>query len=79
MATKESANSKLNMASVNGIILALIGILVLITPLRVELSGYPLAMDLIAGGVLVVGGGFSLLWGWTRRPPAGTAAAGTTD
>jgi len=57
----------LNMAVPNGIILALIGVLVLITPLATEIRGDRLAMDLVAGGALVIGGGISLAWGLTRR------------
>ena len=52
----------------NGIILALIGILVLLTPVfEDERMPLPkLAMDLVAGGVMTVGGILSLVWGLVR-------------
>jgi hypothetical protein len=52
----------------NGIILALIGILVLLTPLTTKIPEHQLPMDLIAGGVLLGGGLLSLAWGLRRRP-----------
>ena len=61
---------ELNMAVPNGIILGLIGLLVLITPLATELSTRALVMDLIAGGVLVIGGLASFVWGWRRKRSA---------
>ena len=57
----------LKIAIPNGIILGLIGVLVLITPMTVEVRGRGLTMDLVAGAVLVVGGAVSLLWGLLRR------------
>lgn len=51
----------------NGIILGLIGVLILLTPLTTEVAGLQLAMDLVAGGVLLVGGMISLMYG-LRKP-----------
>jgi len=52
----------------NGIILALIGVLVLLTPLFEAVPRSKLAMDMIAGSAMVVGGVLSALWGlWRRR------------
>jgi uncharacterized membrane protein HdeD (DUF308 family) len=56
----------------NGIILALIGILVLLTPLVEEVPRSKLAMNLIAGGVMTVGGILSLLWGFKQARRAKT-------
>ncbi len=58
---------KLGMAVPNGIITGLIGVLVLLTPLTVEVAEHQLAMDLIAGAVLTVGGFVSLVLGLTAR------------
>ncbi len=46
-----------------GTILALIGLMVLLTPLVTEVTGKELILDLAAGGVLLVVGLFSLLTG----------------
>jgi len=51
----------------NGIILALIGVLVLLTPLFEAVPRSKLVMDLVAGGIMVVGGILSALWGLRRR------------
>ena len=55
---------KLNMAVPNGIILGIIGALVLITPLAAEgMERHQVVLDLIAGGILLVGGVGSLVYG----------------
>ncbi len=59
--------SAINMAAPNGIILALIGLLVLITPLTTEVHGSRLTMDIVAGAALVIGGGISLAVGLKRK------------
>ncbi len=64
---EKDSNFTLNMAVPNGIILALIGVLVLITPLATEIRGDRLTMDLVAGAALVIGGGVSLVLGLKRR------------
>jgi hypothetical protein len=51
----------------NGIILALIGVLLLLTPLTTKIPEHQLPMDLIAGGVLLVGGLLSLVLGLRKR------------
>ncbi len=52
----------------NGIILALIGVLVLLTPLFEAVPRSKLAMDLVAGGIMVAGGLLSAMWGlWRKR------------
>ena len=56
-------NFRLNIAVPNGIILTLIGILVLVTPLFTELTQLNLLIDILAGAILTVGGGLSLLFG----------------
>jgi len=66
MKDKESKLA-LNMAVPNGIILALIGLLVLITPLAAEVRGSRLTMDIVAGAALVIGGGISLAVGLRRK------------
>jgi len=50
-----------------GTILALIGIMVLLTPLVTDLTTKGLVMDLIAGAVLLVTGIVGILFG-LRRP-----------
>ena len=59
--------SEIGMAVPNGIILALIGVLVLLTPLVSEMSPDQRSMDWVAGTLLVVGGVGSLVWGLTRK------------
>ena len=63
------AEYKLSMGIPNGIILSLIGALVLATPLATTppITGGKLAMDLIAGSILVVGGLISLAYGLKQR------------
>ena len=61
-----SSEYRMPIAVPNGIILALIGILVLLTPLVEEVPRSKLAMNLVAGGVMTVGGMLSLLWGLKR-------------
>ena len=51
----------------NGIILAMIGVLVLLTPVFEAVPRSKLAMNLIAGSIMTVGGLLSLLWGLRRR------------
>lgn len=51
----------------NGIILALIGALVLATPLFEPVPPSKLVMNLLAGGTMILGGLASLLWGLKRR------------
>jgi len=63
---KESKNP-MSLLVPNGIILGLIGLLVLLTPLTTEVAGHDLVMDMIAGGVLMVGGMLSLAWGLRKR------------
>lgn len=58
---------RLPIAVPNGIILALIGALVLLTPLFEEVPRSKLAMNIIAGSVMVAGGILSALWGLLRR------------
>ena len=61
-----SSEYRMPIAVPNGIILALIGILVLLTPLVEEVPRSKLAMNTVAGGVMTVGGILSLLWGLKR-------------
>lgn len=63
---------RLPIAVPNGIILALIGVLVLLTPLVETVESGKVVMNLIAGVVMTAGGLASLLWGLmhTRRPEA---------
>ncbi len=63
---QESSEYRMPIAVPNGIILALIGILVLLTPLVEEVPPSKLTIDLVAGGVMTVGGMLSLLWGLRR-------------
>lgn len=63
----EDKQDVLSMAVPNGLIQGLIGVLVLLTPVVAEVPAHQLAMDLIAGGILVVGGTFSLVWGMRRN------------
>ena len=61
---------KSNLADSNipgGTILALIGIMVLLTPLVTDLSTKGLVMDLIAGAVLLVTGITSIMFGLKRK------------
>ncbi len=61
---------RLPIAVPNGIILALMGVLVLVTPMVEAVEPSKLRMNIIAGVVMTVGGLASLLWGLrqTRRP-----------
>ena len=58
---------KLSMGIPNGIILALLGILVLVTPLAREIPPHQVPLDIIAGGALLAGGIVSFLWGLRAR------------
>jgi hypothetical protein len=64
--TDKTQERKLTMAIPNGIILALIGVLVLLTLLTSEFSREGFWMNVVAGGVLVVGGLVSLVLGLRR-------------
>lgn len=72
----KQAKPGLNMAIMNGVILGLIGLLVLITPLAEPLGPVELAMDLVAGGLLLAGGTGSLTWGVLRMRRAARRASG---
>ena len=63
----EKKKYNLNIALLNGIILTLIGILVLLTPFTVSLSPGELLVDIIAGMLLTLGGGLSLIAGFINR------------
>ena len=60
---ENNSKYKLNMGVPNGIILGLIGLLVLLTPLTIEIERSQIKIDIIAGGILLAGGLVSLLWG----------------
>ena len=60
-------NKRLNMNVINGIVLSVIGILVMITPLATEIAPEKVKIDIIAGGVLFVGGAVSILYGLKRK------------
>ena len=65
---KEKAKEyKLNMATLNGIILLLIGILVLLTPLFTKIAEKDLNADLLAGALLTIGGTATAAWGLLRK------------
>ena len=64
---KEKTNNQLNMNVINGVVLAIIGILVMITPLATEIAPEMVKIDLIAGGALFAGGVASILWGLKSR------------
>jgi len=67
MKPQKTREYKLNMATLNGIIIAIIGILVLLTPVFIELPKEDLRADLLAGGLLIVGGGATVAWGLLRK------------
>jgi uncharacterized membrane protein HdeD (DUF308 family) len=67
--TEGQSGNRLSMAVPNGIILGLIGILILITPLATPVPEDKVAMDLIAGLLLICGGAVSLILGLRRRQP----------
>ncbi|MDM8004942.1 MAG: hypothetical protein QUV05_02150 [Phycisphaerae bacterium] len=69
---EKTTEYRMPIAIPNGIILALIGVLVLVTPLVETVEPSKLRMNIIAGAVMTVGGLASLLWGLrqTRRPGA---------
>jgi len=71
-AQNEEQKLELHMGIPNGVILTLIGILVLITPLFKEIPADKQLMNLIAGGVLTLGGLVSFVFGIRRsgKPPA---------
>lgn len=76
----QASKQKLTILIPNGIIMALIGILVAITPLAAEIRGSQLVMDLVAGGVLLVGGSVSIYAGVCKaRRPAFDHAPGDED
>jgi len=79
MERDESTNSRLNLGVVNGIILALIGLLVLLTLLVEDVEGRQLIMDVVAGAALVIGGGVSFVWGWFRRRPGDVFSSDETE
>ncbi len=68
--TGPESRQKLTILIPNGIIMALIGGLVAITPLAAEVRGGQLVMDLVAGAILLAGGSLSLYFGVrrARRP-----------
>ncbi len=63
---QEDSGYRMPIAVPNGIILALIGALVLITPLVEDVPRSKLTMNLVAGGIMTAGGLLSLLWGLAR-------------
>lgn len=50
-----------------GMVLALIGVMVLLTPLVVNIDRNGLVLDFIAGGILLIVGSGSLIMGLKRR------------
>lgn len=58
---------KLSMATLNGIILALIGILVFVTPLTTKIAANQVKAVYIAGAVLALGGLAAVAWGLFRK------------
>lgn len=62
-----------------GTILALIGLMVLLTPLVTDVTGKDLAIDLAAGGVLLVVGLFSLLTGLKQLKATKQASQDSSD
>jgi hypothetical protein len=64
---QEGSEYRMPIAVPNGIILALIGVLVLLTPVFEVVPHSKLSMDIVAGSVMVVGGALSALWGLLRR------------
>ena len=64
----EQEKSNLTASNIpGGTILALIGIMVLLTPLVTDLTTKGLVMDLIAGAVLLVTGITSIIFGLRRK------------
>lgn len=61
-----SRKPRLNIAIINGLVVALIGTLIFITPLAVSVPGNLVAMDWIAGSILVVVGIACIIWGRRR-------------
>ena len=55
------------MATYNGVVIALIGILVALTPLTTEIPDKQLTIVYIAGGVLIVGGLASIALGLKKK------------
>jgi len=64
---KDESEYRLRLGIPNGIVLSLIGMLVLVTPLTIKIPENQLAMDLIAGAALVIGGLVSFISGWKNR------------
>jgi hypothetical protein len=60
---QKQSEYKLSMAIYNGIMLALVGILVAATPLTTEIPANQLKMVYISGGGLVVGGLVAIAFG----------------
>ena len=58
---------KLSMATLNGIILAIIGILVLITPMTTQIAAGQLKAVYIAGAVLTLGGLATMAFGLMKK------------
>ncbi len=58
---------KLTMATYNGVVIAIIGILVAITPFTTEIPDKQLKMVFISGGALIIGGLVSIAFGLTHK------------
>ena len=58
---------KLSMATLNGIILALIGILVLVTPMTTDIPAQQLKAVYIAGAILTLGGLATVAFGLLKK------------
>ena len=54
MENKKDNQSRMNMITINGIIVALIGLLVLITPWVTQIAPEKLVIDYISGGILLL-------------------------
>jgi hypothetical protein len=64
---ENSKEPRIAMATINGVIMGLIGFLMLITPLVAEVAADKIKIDIIAGGVLLAGGFVSLILGLRRK------------
>lgn len=64
---EKSKEPRIAMATINGAIMGLIGLLMLITPLTTDVAAGKIKIDIIAGGVLLAGGFVSLILGLRRK------------